>query len=136
MTETWRFDNGLGTVYYQTKWTSDSGDYDIFHREDGPALETEEGHKEWWYYGLRHRENGPAIERVDGGKEWFWNGDRHREDGPAVIMEFGREEWWLWGEQVFTDADFYRVRYEHSWRTSGNLAALEADEVDWLREGF
>jgi hypothetical protein len=31
-----------------------------------------------------HRIGGPAIERDDGRKEWYENGKRHRIDGPAI----------------------------------------------------
>jgi hypothetical protein len=34
--------------------------------------------------GNLHREDGPAIERNDGSKYWYLNGKKHREDGPAV----------------------------------------------------
>jgi hypothetical protein len=43
------------------------------HREDGPAIETN-GHKAWYYKGLLHRENGAAIEYDDGSKEYWFNG--------------------------------------------------------------
>ena len=40
------------------------------HREDGPAVERADGHKEWYVKGKLHRENGPAIEWANGDKEW------------------------------------------------------------------
>ena len=40
--------------------------------------------KQWFKDGALHREDGPAIEREDGHKEWFINGKRHRVDGPAI----------------------------------------------------
>ncbi len=50
-----------------------------------------------WYLpnGKLHREDGPAIEWNDGDKEWFINGNRHREDGPAVIYHNGTADWYL-----------------------------------------
>ena len=38
------------------------------------------------YYlnGKFHRENGPAVEREDGTSMWYLNGKLHREDGPAA----------------------------------------------------
>jgi len=55
------------------------------------------------YMTLLHREDGPAIEYNDGGKSWYYKGVRHRVGGPAV--EFadvdGRPpQWWVSGEQV------------------------------------
>jgi len=44
------------------------------HREDGPAVEYNDGTKEWWLNGQLHREDGPAIEYYDGIKEWWLNG--------------------------------------------------------------
>lgn len=32
------------------------------HREDGPAIEFQNGTKSWYLHGKRHRTNGPAIE--------------------------------------------------------------------------
>jgi hypothetical protein len=43
------------------------------HREDGPALEYNNGDKSWYINGLRHREDGPAIEWVNGNKTWYLN---------------------------------------------------------------
>ena len=47
-----------------------------FHREDGPAYEGSNGHKEWWLNGKRHREDGPAIEYSCGSKSWYLNGEK------------------------------------------------------------
>ena len=41
------------------------------HRIDGPAIEVQNGHKEWWYNGRLHRLDGPAIERTNGTVQ-FW----------------------------------------------------------------
>ena len=71
----------------------------ILHREDGPAVEYVDGHKEWWINGKRHREDGPAIEYADGYKEWYLNGKRHREDGPAIESASGSKSWWLDGKR-------------------------------------
>ncbi len=49
---------------------------DRLHREDGPAIERDNGDKSWWLNGKRHRENGPAIEWAGGYKEWFILGKR------------------------------------------------------------
>ena len=41
------------------------------------------------YYvnGELHRDNGPAIEWEDGTKEWYIDGNIHRENGPAIENE-------------------------------------------------
>ena len=36
------------------------------HRENGPAVDDANGHKEWWQNGQRHRIDGPAIEWCNG----------------------------------------------------------------------
>ena len=76
----------LHTMYYMN---------DVLHREDGPAVETLNGTKEWWVNGKRHREDGPAIERSDGTKEWRHHGLLHRIDGPAIERSDGTKEWWV-----------------------------------------
>ena len=48
------------------------------HREDGPAIEANNGHKEWWLNGKLHREDGPAAEYANGDKFWFLNGQPYR----------------------------------------------------------
>jgi len=34
------------------------------------------GLKEWWLNGERHREDGPAVEFDNGREEWYLNGKR------------------------------------------------------------
>ncbi len=69
----------------------------VLHREDGPAVEYDDV-KEWYLNGKRHREDGPSLEYANGSKEWYLNGERHREDGPAVESADGGKSWWLNGE--------------------------------------
>lgn len=49
----------------------------LFHREDGPAVEMDDGSKFWFEDGLPHREDGPAVE--DAGRRypraWFRRGE-------------------------------------------------------------
>ena len=52
-------------------WTNIQGEY---HREDGPAIEEDNGDKFWFIHNQLHRENGHASEFADGTKEWFWHG--------------------------------------------------------------
>lgn len=102
------------------------------HREDDlPAIENENGDREWykngalhrdgdlpakttseeqrWYkYGRPHRDdNKPAIvNTVTGVSEWFVGGRRHREDGPAWYNEkTGECKFWLDGSP-FTNSEY------------------------------
>src|SRR5258708_6182686 len=71
----------------------------IAHREDGPAIEWNDGGKEWQQDGKLHRINGPAISFV-GMKVWYINGKRHRLDGPAVEVITGERYWWHQGKYI------------------------------------
>lgn len=67
-------------VFNGEHWTNVSGQ---LHRLDGPAVEYNDGHREWCINGQLHRTDGPAIEWPDGRKEWFLRGveltpDEHR----------------------------------------------------------
>jgi hypothetical protein len=64
--------------YYRDGTTSNLylGNIKTLHREDGPAVEYDDGHKEWWLNGRRHREDGPAIEYAAGYWDWWVNGER------------------------------------------------------------
>ena len=42
------------------------------HRDDGPAVEFNDGTKMWYWMGSRHRKDGPAIEYANGEKRWFY----------------------------------------------------------------
>ena len=71
------------------------------HREDGPALEFENGQLEYWLDGQQHREDGPALITTEGIESWFRHGKLHREDGPAVDWkgtEGFENEYYLDGE--------------------------------------
>ena len=110
-------------------WEDTSGNT---HREDDlPAIENENGDREWykngalhrdgdlpakttsteqrWYkYGRPHRDdNKPAIvNTVTGVSEWFVGGRRHREDGPAWYNEkTGECKFWLDGSP-FTNSEY------------------------------
>ena len=62
-----------------TRWYKDAK-CKVLHRENGPAVEWWNGHKEWWRNGQRHRIDGPAVEWADGIKEWYINGKELTED--------------------------------------------------------
>ena len=51
---------------------------------------------------ILHREDGPAIEGDDGVyKAWYLNGERHRMGGPAIEWPDGRNSWYVDGEFIF-----------------------------------
>ena len=92
--------DGEGT----TRWYKDAK-CTIRHRENGPAVDCTNGHKEWWQNGQRHRIDGPAVEWWNGDKSWWQNGKRHRTDGPAIERADGTKEWYINGKQM-TEAEF------------------------------
>ena len=63
------------------------------------------------YYksGLLHREDGPAVEFNNGDKFWYINGKRHREDGPAVILSNGDEDYWINGKFIKSENNDVQV---------------------------
>lgn len=94
--------NGLVIDDFKNKrWYKD----DVLHREDDlPAIELNNGAKQWWMNGERHRKDGHAIEYENGDKEWWIGGKRHREDGPAVEYIHNtnagkHKEWWIDGKR-------------------------------------
>jgi hypothetical protein len=52
--------------------TDDNGN---FHREDGPAVEFDNG-RYWYQHGKLHREDGPAVEYANGRKLWYYHGQQ------------------------------------------------------------
>lgn len=58
--------------------------------------------------GKLHREDGPAIEWNNGNKEWLIKDHLHRLDGPAV--ECGDRSWWINGHCV--DAQIHSWAFE------------------------
>lgn len=52
---------------------TDENEY--WHRENGPAYITEEL-QTWWKHGKRHRIDGPAVDSNNGYKEWWVNGKK------------------------------------------------------------
>ena len=77
----------------------------VLHRENGPAVEFANGHKEWRQNGQRHRIDGPAIECTDGSTYWYQNGLLHRTDGPAIERNDGTKAWYINSEKL-TEAEF------------------------------
>jgi hypothetical protein len=65
----------------------------VLHRVDGPAVERNNGDREWWQRDRLHRVGGPAVELANGVREWWQNHEQHREDGPAIINSTGNKVW-------------------------------------------
>jgi len=78
-------------------WRNNAGEC---HREDGPAIEYENGDKSWWFWNKLHREDGPAFEYNNGSKVWMINGKRHRLDGPAVEYYDGKCYYYINSQQL------------------------------------
>lgn len=87
-----------------TIWLDDD---DRRHRDDGPAMEFDDGSKVWYKHGVHHRIDGPAISYSTGEKVWLINGVRHRLGGPAVTTEDGELHYYAHGRR-FTEGEFYR----------------------------
>ena len=87
-----------------TRWYKDTK-CKVLHRENGPAVDCANGHKEWWQNGQLHRIDGPAIEWWDGDKRWYQNGKRHRIDGPAVMYANGSKAWYI-NDKAMTETEF------------------------------
>ena len=87
-----------------TRWFKDAR-CTIRHRENGPAIEYTDGHKEWWQNGQPHRIGGPAIELTDGTKFWYQNGRLHREDGPAMEYPTGDNRWYI-NDKLLSEDEF------------------------------
>jgi hypothetical protein len=76
------------------------------HREDGPAIEYNDGRKLYYINGKRHRTDGPACEYINN-RCWFINGKKHREDGPAVEYNDGQKLWFLNNKYYSTEKEWF-----------------------------
>ena len=76
--------------------------YGTFHREDGSAVEFEDGSYHYYVNGAHHRLDGPAIyDAATGINRYCHNGLRHRLDGPAVIWDAMKSGmWYINGKHV------------------------------------
>jgi hypothetical protein len=90
----------------QTKcWRNKEG---RLHRLDGPAIEWDNGDKEWFIDGCYCRlDNGPTVEYHTGTREWWLGEKLHRLDGPAVVYSNNDEEWFVDDERL-TQEQFNR----------------------------
>ena len=65
------------------------------------GLIIDENRNQFWYQNdKRHRDNGPAIEWNNGNKYWYQNGKRHRIDGPAIEYFDGYKIWYFKGKEI------------------------------------
>lgn len=64
--------NELGTKFW---YLPPHGIY-YLHREDGPAIESTKGYREWWLNNELHRIDGPAVQHIDGKEEWWVSGKK------------------------------------------------------------
>jgi hypothetical protein len=94
---------------------------EVYHREDGPAVEWIDGGKEWLINGEYHREDGPAIETSSGSKEWYINGELHRIDGPAAEYYYGQRAWFLKGKEYTYEEWFSKLTPEQQYNYLWNI---------------
>ena len=65
-----------------------------------------EGNRYWKNEkGKLHRDRGPAIEWNDGSKEWYIEGKLHRLDGPAIEWSNGIKKWYK-EDKEYTKEEF------------------------------
>jgi len=108
------------------------------HREDGPAVEYANGDRAWYQNDKFHRLDGPAIEYANGEKKWLVNNDLHRLDGPAIERSNGDKEWYVHdvfvgdSREGFTDRDFERWKRKHV-RRDGSVIDEEGN-VEYFNE--
>jgi hypothetical protein len=96
------------------------------HREDGPAIDHNDGYREWWVDGKLHRIDGPAIEYEDGDRYWYINGKLHRIDGPAIDHNDGHREWWVDGKLHRIDGPAIEyVNGDKEWCADGKQYNME-----------
>jgi len=63
--------------------------------------------KEYKINNILHREDGPAVEYDDGAKFWYLNNQLHRENGPAV-EPVRNCSWWLHGKN-YSFEEFIKI---------------------------
>lgn len=75
MSQVTKHQEAYGVVYKDSKGS--------IHREDGPAVEYNDGKKAWFFNGLLHRTDGPAY-ICDNNHKFYIAGVLHRTNGPAI----------------------------------------------------
>lgn len=113
-----------GTIEYR-------GDYDDFHRLDGPARIKPNGSEIYYVDNEIHRYgDNPAVVNSNGYRAYYEFDQRHRINGPAVILGDGTKEYYL-NDKKLTEDEFVlkqsgSKRYEDeygnvSWRNEEGL---------------
>lgn len=107
----------------------------ILHREDGPAIEYDNGNKEYWFMGKLHREGGPAIDYANGQKEYYVNYKLHREDGPAFEHADGHKKYYV--NDILHREDGPAIigtnGYEEYW-VNGKLHRLDGPAIVYIQD--
>ena len=81
---------------------------------------------------ILHREDGPAIEYDNGTKYWCINNKLHREDGPAVVYSCGYNSWYINGS-LLSEAEFLKRTSPEIVLTLDEIAAKLGIEVSKLK---
>ncbi len=76
----------------------------------------------WYENNLKHRDDGPAVEWDNGTMEWWINNMRHREDGPALVIPGIHQSWWI-NNKRFTEEEFseWRLKKELNEKLQSSL---------------
>ena len=61
-----------------------------YHREDGPAVEWDNGTKHWFLNGVHHRVDGPAADYINH-KEWYIQGEDYTEEEFNNLIQVVRD---------------------------------------------
>jgi len=75
------------------------------HRDEneGPAIEWNNGDKEYYYQGVKHRNVGPACVYVGNDfmtrHSYYVEGELHRLDGPAVEWRDYPNDYYIYGKK-------------------------------------
>ena len=91
-----------------------------YHREDGPAIEAQDGYKAWFLNGVRHREDGPAIEWSATSDSWW------REKCP--------DSWWIHGKNVSEENHPYYLNSKKAKTVNINGKDFTLEELNSLIE--
>jgi len=85
----------MKTVKYgnRVETLNDKGELHSFN--DKPAVEWNDGDKEWYKEGKLHRTDRPAVMFDKICESWFKKGFRHRLDGPAIKWVHGNEDYYI-----------------------------------------
>jgi hypothetical protein len=110
------------------EWRNKEG---LFHRENGPAIEYENGNKFWYKEGKLHREGGPACEYSNGDKEYFLNGIKV---GPAVEYDNEKEVYYINKEKEEWPKCWKNEKGKLH-REDGPAWEWENGDKEWYKEG-